>query len=283
MATNDFITFATDPGANVDSQAVFLTRSNNTGFGAGSVATSSWVNKAIRQASLITHMITQFIVDKTGQNAVDDGTTATLEANFISAILASIPASGVLSFNGRGGVVSLTSGDVTSALGAVPIFVNGTATGDLTGLWPGPTIKSGAVTNAKMANMGGLTFKMNNTGAPAAPQDVAIADVLTAFGFDFSHIGAKGHVIFPGGFMFQWDTVSPGDDASATYNFDVPFTNQVMGAVATVRFNGAPPKTGGNGGGAYCQPTGLSTIIVGIAWNGDATGITTATYFAWGI
>jgi hypothetical protein len=56
-----------------------------TGFQTG-LASSQQLNKAWRQSSIISAMIAQFICDKTGLDALDDGTIATLEARFIQAL-----------------------------------------------------------------------------------------------------------------------------------------------------------------------------------------------------
>ncbi len=87
MATNDFLPFAVGSGANVISQSAYAAETTvlNDGFQTG-VAQSSQFNKVWRQSSIISAMIGQFIVNRTGQNATDDGTTATLLANFEAAI-----------------------------------------------------------------------------------------------------------------------------------------------------------------------------------------------------
>lgn len=86
--SNDFQTFASAGGANVISQTAYLAlAAKATGFNSG-IAASAQLNKVWRQSSLISSMIGQFIADQSGQNAVDDGTTATLEANFTLAIQA---------------------------------------------------------------------------------------------------------------------------------------------------------------------------------------------------
>lgn len=85
MATNDFLTFGGDPAANVITQAQFAALvARLTGFQSG-VAKSNELNKVWRQASIMAAVLAQFIVDRTGQNAVDDGTVTTLLANLKNA------------------------------------------------------------------------------------------------------------------------------------------------------------------------------------------------------
>ncbi|WP_254215316.1 hypothetical protein [Burkholderia multivorans] len=89
MATqNDFLPFATGPGANVVDQATYAALSAlTTGFLSGT-AQSTQLNKVWRQSSIMSAVIAQFIVAQTGQAAVDDGTTAALLANFTNAVKA---------------------------------------------------------------------------------------------------------------------------------------------------------------------------------------------------
>ena len=85
---------------------------------------------------------------------------------------------------------SYTSADITvDAKGRVTVAANGSGgsgvtslTGDVTGTGPGATattIANSAVTNAKMANMADQTIKGNDSGAPAAPQDLSANEVST--------------------------------------------------------------------------------------------------------
>ncbi|WP_233831771.1 gp53-like domain-containing protein [Paraburkholderia sp. ZP32-5] len=87
MATeNDFLPFAAGAGANVLSQAAYAALSAvSTGYQSG-VAQSAAVNKTLRQSSIMAAVLAQFIVAETGQAAIDDGTTATLLANFTKAV-----------------------------------------------------------------------------------------------------------------------------------------------------------------------------------------------------
>lgn len=102
--SNEFLPFAVGSGANVESQTDWATDAVvSTGFQSGT-ANSAQVNKAIRQASIIASMIAQFVVDNSGQNATDDGTTATLETNLTAAINALITAF-VANALGSGGTI----------------------------------------------------------------------------------------------------------------------------------------------------------------------------------
>ncbi|VVD75513.1 hypothetical protein PAQ31011_00849 [Pandoraea aquatica] len=89
MTTNDFLAFASGASANVLSQADYAALSAllASGFQAGT-AQSAQVNKVWRQSSIMAAVLAQLIVDTTGQNAVDDGTTATLLANLKAAVSA---------------------------------------------------------------------------------------------------------------------------------------------------------------------------------------------------
>lgn len=84
---NDFIPFAVGGSANVISQATYAADTTLTqgGFTAG-IATSAQLNKVWRQSSIMAAVIASFIVAETGQTAIDDGTTATLLANFTNAV-----------------------------------------------------------------------------------------------------------------------------------------------------------------------------------------------------
>lgn len=83
---NDFLPFAAANGANVVDQPTYAGLGvRSTGMLSG-VAPSAVFNKPLRQMSIMAAVMAQAIVDQTGQPAIDDGTIATLEANFIKAI-----------------------------------------------------------------------------------------------------------------------------------------------------------------------------------------------------
>ena len=85
---NDFLPFAAASGANVLTQAAYAAMAAlQDGFTNG-LADAPSANKVWRQASIMTAVIAGFIVAESGQPAIDDGTTATLQANLLAAIIA---------------------------------------------------------------------------------------------------------------------------------------------------------------------------------------------------
>ncbi|WP_079218941.1 hypothetical protein [Herbaspirillum robiniae] len=86
MAVNQFLTFGVAGGANVIDQVTYSgLAARGSGFQAGT-ALSAQLNKVWRQSSIMAAVIGQLIADKSGQDAIDDGTTATLLANLQTAI-----------------------------------------------------------------------------------------------------------------------------------------------------------------------------------------------------
>ena len=86
MATTDFLPFGTGGSAPVLTQAAYASLPPSAGFGAG-LLPKEYINKALRQSSVIAAMIGNFMVAQ-GQNANDDGNLTTLGANFVAALQA---------------------------------------------------------------------------------------------------------------------------------------------------------------------------------------------------
>lgn len=82
MATNDFLPFAAAGGANVLSQSDWLALAARlSGYTAG-VATSSQINKGLRQSAAMSAMLGQLISTYGLRDALDDGNSANLLAAF---------------------------------------------------------------------------------------------------------------------------------------------------------------------------------------------------------
>ncbi|WP_427183518.1 hypothetical protein ACL598_16765 [Bordetella bronchialis] len=83
---NDFLPFGTGAGANVLDQAAYdALPARLAGFSSGT-AKSIELNKVWRQSSFIASVLAQFIADATGEDVLDDGDSAGLEAKLRRAI-----------------------------------------------------------------------------------------------------------------------------------------------------------------------------------------------------
>lgn len=89
--TNDFLPFAIGGSANVESQVDYAADSNRTNGNQPGIASSSFNNKAIRQANFITSQLAQMVANTTGTNVNDNGVTAQFLAQLNAAIQALPP------------------------------------------------------------------------------------------------------------------------------------------------------------------------------------------------
>lgn len=125
MGINNFKPFAAAGGANVMTQADYEALAVLlTGFQSGT-AQSAQLNKVWRQSSIMAAVLAQFIVDLTGQDAIDDGTTTTLLANLKTAVQAQ---SAAVVGHVRNLAMRVTAASATATLTADEIVV-GTALG----------------------------------------------------------------------------------------------------------------------------------------------------------
>jgi len=124
---NDFLAFAGAGGANVLTQAAYVALAARTaGFSAGT-ARSQELNKVWRQSSIIAAAVAQAVSDITGQDAIDNGTTATLTAMFKAAFAAASNAVVGSSSNLKASVgAPTTSTNITAAV----IIVNASLGGN---------------------------------------------------------------------------------------------------------------------------------------------------------
>lgn len=86
VAVNDFLPWATAPGANVESQAAYVIDPSVPIGIAHGTANSALSNKTWRQCSIAIWALGQIICDQLGINASDDGNTAGFLANLKAAI-----------------------------------------------------------------------------------------------------------------------------------------------------------------------------------------------------
>lgn len=168
---NDFLKFAADPAANVLTQDAYASAGTTATGVATGTASSAAANKTWRQASIMAAMIAQFIVDKAVQPVIDDGTTTTIEANFIAAILAVAETMDITISDVDGLVTALdgklsTTGTAVAALKlatARNISLNGVVVGAVN--FDGSGNVSITTTTTQLAKLTGAAF----TGAVSAP------------------------------------------------------------------------------------------------------------------
>ncbi|WP_232450919.1 hypothetical protein [Burkholderia ubonensis] len=147
MGTNDFLPFGGGGAANVIDQATYAALAARlTGFQSGT-AQSAQLNKVWRQSSIMAAVLAQFIVNQTGQNATDDGTTATLLSNLATAVAVSARQNPVLVDTGTANTYAVAN------LAAFPAY---------------PTV-SGLVIDVSIANANTGASTLNVDGLGAKP------------------------------------------------------------------------------------------------------------------
>jgi hypothetical protein len=162
MPQNDFKPFAAQSGANVVTQAAYAAAPElGSGFSAG-ISSSAKFNKVWRQSSIISAVVAQAIADVLGVNIIDDGTTATIEANFIQLLRS----------------------------GGSYLIDNGTANTLVATMTPAPTTLGNVVgmpiyLKVKTTNTGATTLNLNSFGGIAVTTNALAglsASALTANG-----------------------------------------------------------------------------------------------------
>lgn len=94
MATNEILTFAgTDTGTNLLTQAEYTADSQRLIGNQPGIARSKLVNKAMRQSTLISAAIAQYMANRQSVNVTDLKSVSELEAMLVNAIAAQINAS----------------------------------------------------------------------------------------------------------------------------------------------------------------------------------------------
>jgi hypothetical protein len=259
----DFLPFAAGSSANVLTQAQYAVLGALTnGFSSG-VAQSNAVNKALRQSSIMAAVLAQFVVDQSGQPAIDDGTIATLEANLITAIRNATKTSVILNDTGAinayaavnvpplvagawvNGVVqqikvaNTNNGASTYApdgLPAIPIYGLG-----LQPLQGGELFLNGTAVLMKQ------TIAGINSGNPIAvlmecfggAQQIAPAtqsNHAVQLGQFTKSLASNGYQKLPSGLIIQWgsSTYAGNSDTFQTFSFPISFPNVALSITGTI-------------------------------------------------
>ncbi|MEC6412202.1 hypothetical protein [Achromobacter xylosoxidans] len=241
MAINQILPFGTVPGANVLDPADYQALAARLGGFSAGTAKSKELNTVWRQASFVAAMIGQYIADKTGQDVLDDGDLAALQARFVAALAASPALTGTPTAPtpaaGDNSARLATTEFVRAALGdlAVPKRVTITSTQD----WPIPLEWRGKLVDAFLIGGGG------GGGGSAAGYDT--------WGGGGGGGGAAGE--------WKWVQVRLPDAIS------IPVTIGVPGKGGT-----AGGDVGGNGGAGGVTSLGALASVSGGPGGGAAGG-----------
>ena len=250
---NDFLPFAAASGANVLTQSAYVALASTivaNGFGSG-IAPSIQLNKVWRQSSIIAAMLAQFISDNAGVTAIDDGTTATLEANLLAAVKAiangQIAAAGIPSASGLTTTIEawVTAQNYTTlaaaaanieawvSAGFAPIN-NAGLTGNVnmsgTAVIPGPPAadSSTRVPNTNWVQNLIASFGYTTLAAAAANIEAWVsANYAPLSSFAFFQASNSGYLKLPNGCIMQWGTGGVGTATKLTFPIAFP-TNVVI-------------------------------------------------------
>jgi hypothetical protein len=266
----DFLPFANGVGANVLNQAAYaaLTSLLANGFSAGT-AQSVQLNKVWRQSSIMSSVLAQFIVNQTGQPAIDDGTTATLLSNLATAVAVSARQNPVLADTGTvnnyavANLAAFTAYPTASGLvidvsianantGASTLNVDGLGTKPILGLGLLP-LQGGELIVKGVASLLYVVASTVNSGNGAW-----VVMECTGGAQQVAPATQSGHAMQLGQATGRW---------LATQVFQASGTYTPTPGTRTVHIRAAAP--GGGGGG--CATTGASTVAA-------ATGGTSGGY-----
>jgi len=245
--TNDFLVFGGGAGANVMSQADWLALAQRaSGFQSG-VAQSAQLNKAWRQPSIMAAVLAQFISDRTGQDVLDDGTTATILTN-LKASAAAVNGDATKTFSVAPATASqhaLQLGQATGRLLRTTVYRNNAGT--LQSSINGAAFSNASSTFTALAATTAVDVEVQGAGGGSGGTTTCTASQVSQSGGGGS--GAYGRGYFPSGFN---------------------------GATVTVGLAGLAGVTGGNGGNGGSSSFGaLLTAPGGTGSTGASASVAT--------
>jgi len=172
----------------------------------------------------------------------------------IEAVVATIPAAGVASFNTRTGAVTLTTADVTTAM---PAF-----TGDVTSAAGATanTIAAGVVTLAKMANMATASLIYRKTAGSGVPEVQTLATLKSDLLLTGTNSGDQPSIVGITGTIAQFNT--------ACTDADFATVASLSGYATTASLANYLLLTGGTLSGALTVNSTLTTSGLGTIGNG---------------
>ncbi|WP_322073320.1 hypothetical protein [Burkholderia cepacia] len=250
MATNDFLVFGGGSSPNVIDQPSYAALAARlAGFQSGT-ALSAQLNKVWRQSSIMAAVLAQFTANFSGQNSVDDGTTATLLAN----LQAAINAAGITAPQFDSSTSFATTAFVQRALGnyAGALVINAAST--LTKAAAGQIVELNGTSTfittlplSAVVGVGGRMAFINQSGVDQTVATQGTENIWSYFGGLVSsivlHSGDSLELFSRGG---QWDicggTVGLRNVQGATTQTPPQFDNSTkIATTASVNLRGMAP------------------------------------------
>lgn len=257
MPTNDFLPFATGVGANVESQAAYLSDANRPLGNQPGIASAEFCNKAWRQSSFVTSQLAQMISNITGADVADNGVAAQFQGQLAGLLQRFDPK--ITSYLSSSGTHNITfyffiaAGNASS--GAT--YTNGSGTYTV-----GTTISGGVVLKTTgNAFPAALTGTLTKTGGAG--------DATLTFYYYRFPISMRVRGVGAGG-SGSTTTVSGGDGGDST--FGTSFLLAAGGKAGVPTLNG----TGGGGLGGIPTITGGLPGLTVTGGLGSGLGFTNA-------
>lgn len=283
MATNEILQFAeTDTGTNLLTQAEYLADSQRPIGNQPGVARSKLVNKALRQASLISAGLAEYIADNQANNISDALTPQNIADYLQSAITGALGVTppqfdndtslATTAFVQRAlgsmsGYAGLTNGQAltSAAIGKLHNISSGVASvtlPDLAGLPTGASVSFINTSNADctISRAGTNTLATNdivvNSCVVKNGDSITFVKATASLWFAIgtaalqgsasfgSSLGSSGYQKLPGGFIVQWGRATHPGSGSGGVNFSFPITFPVACSSFTAIELGATPTVG---------------------------------------
>lgn len=180
-ASNEFLPFAIDPGANVATQAAYVADGTYVdGFLAG-LAKSPLMNKALRQASFVSSTLAQYVANFLGAAVVDNGSVSAFLTQ-LGSVFGNLPgAAHTIPFQSATGTTAYAG--PPTAVGQTIVwngttFVMGAGSGDVVH-WDTPAAGSGYILGGNGINRQWVTVFC--PGAGGGPEVTVTYPSNTAF------------------------------------------------------------------------------------------------------
>ncbi|MFZ4833096.1 gp53-like domain-containing protein [Rouxiella sp. Mn2063] len=223
MAVNNFKPFGVGKAANVSTQADYeALPALDSGFSAGK-ASSAQINKALRQGTVMSSVLAQFIANLSGKDVLDDGNTQAVLNNLIAALKANGSKDFLQAANSLAEIKAAGPDAVANALANLSL---------------GEAAKRGVGTGVgQLPDMGMFSLSAGNNGFQKLPSGLIVQwatggsdanGVMTLtlpMSFPTAVVGGIANEAYPSG----W-----GPNNTTVWSFDLSRSNQSVG-VALVR------------------------------------------------